>query len=188
MTIFSRIRNVAFIMATAGLLLAPVQNVMARQPTKILDVSLQQNGVLAGQVVNTQGVGQANAKLVVRAQDGRVIPCQTDKTGKFVAQLNSGGTYSATYGEGTVLFRAWTNQTAPPVASKGVVLVSNSTTVAGQSCGCGQTSCNSCNSCNSCSGGGCGGGFGGCNSTLLIFGGIAVAGLAVGIAAHDNGS
>ncbi len=129
---------------------------------KVVDVALMSEGVLQGQLVNQSGIAQANKAVTIRSSTGIVARARTDANGQFSAKLPRGDMYAVHYGQNSVTFRAWAHKTAPPAAGNGVLLVSTGQpTVLGQGRG---------------SGG------------LLLFGGIAAAGLAVGISEGTDGS
>lgn len=90
---------------------------------KIIDVSLTNGGVLQGQVVNGQGVVQANTSVVVQQGKDTVATATTNKDGEFAVQGLKGGVYVVSSNGAAGVVRAWAPETAPPSAVKGVLLV-----------------------------------------------------------------
>ncbi|GEM_PF-595374 len=106
----------------------------AAQPAKpvIVDVTLQEGGVLFGQVVNPQGTPMANT--AVRISDGRqeLGVAKTNKDGYFAFKGLKGGLYQMNAANGSGMYRLWVARTAPPSAQKGALLVSGQDLARGQ--------------------------------------------------------
>ena len=90
------------------------------------DVSLAAHGLLVGQVVDQQGVGIPNARVLVRQQDRDLVGTATDKSGRFAVSGLRSGTYQLLAANGQSTVRVWTANTAPPVAKPSVMIVSGS--------------------------------------------------------------
>lgn len=98
----------------------------------VRDVELGSGGTLSGQVVNQDGKPQANAHLSI-VQDGRLVgKVQADAQGRFAATGLRGGTYQISTGQQQLTCRCWAPRTAPPAASKSVLLVSDGAVQRGQ--------------------------------------------------------
>ncbi|NMC21949.1 MAG: carboxypeptidase regulatory-like domain-containing protein [Thermogutta sp.] len=106
----------------------------AASPAKpvIVDVALQGDGVLLGQVVNPQGAPLAGA--AVRINDGKqqLGTAKTNQDGYFAFQGLKGGLYQVNAANGSGMFRLWAARTAPPSAQKGALLVSGQDLARGQ--------------------------------------------------------
>lgn len=98
----------------------------------IVDVALQEDGVLLGQVVNTQGAPVADT--AVRISDGKqhLGTAKTNKDGYFAFKGLKGGLYQVNASNGSGMFRLWAARTAPPSAQKGALLVSGQDLARGQ--------------------------------------------------------
>ena len=124
-------------------------------PTKIAkvrDIALSQGNVLTGQVVDSLGNRLANLPVTVQ-RNGQAMQLVTDAAGRFRATGLPGGVYTVSAAGNRSVCRVWSNQTAPPVASKGLLLVGNDAVVRGQcnngcgpatGCGPGYSSCDPC--------------------------------------------
>lgn len=98
----------------------------------IVDVALQEDGVLLGQVVNPQGAPVADT--AVRISDGKqqLGTAKTNKDGYFAFKGLKGGLYQVNASNGSGMFRLWAARTAPPSAQKGALLVSGQDLARGQ--------------------------------------------------------
>lgn len=108
----------------------------AIQPTpapKIVDVALQQDGSLRGQVVDAQG--QAVAKSTVAlVQHGKLLRAvEADAEGRYGFKGMDGGVYQLITDKGQSVCRVWTANTAPPAAGKQVLVVNDGTVLRGKS-------------------------------------------------------
>lgn len=97
----------------------------ARHQTPIVDVSLTQDSLLRGQVVNGEGTPKASTQVTLASSDGIVARGVTDEQGIFALKVDKGGIYSLSDGESSALVRAWTSQAAPPSANSGILMVSD---------------------------------------------------------------
>ncbi|MCA9230062.1 MAG: carboxypeptidase regulatory-like domain-containing protein [Planctomycetales bacterium] len=99
----------------------------------VVDVALQPNGQLFGQLVDSQGRPQSATE--VQLTDGqKQWRTETDQQGRFQLTGLSGATYSVKAGEQTQLMRAWSAGTAPPSAKSGLLFVQNNDVVLAQHC------------------------------------------------------
>lgn len=94
----------------------------AVQPT-VIDVALGEHGVMAGQVVDAQGVGLAEQQVVLLQGNWEIGRATTDAEGYFRLEGVRGGVYQLVAGDSTVVMRAWAPGTEPPVAQRGVLMV-----------------------------------------------------------------
>jgi hypothetical protein len=106
------------------------QTAQAARPI-IRDVALQPGGVLNGQVLNEQAVGQGQAKIAVVYRGQPLTVTETDNNGRFVLAGLEPGVYELHLAEGGGAFRVWAPRTAPPAAEQGVLLVQDSRVVRG---------------------------------------------------------
>ncbi len=102
------------------------------QTLRVADIALGQGGVLRGQVVDPQGIGQAGLLVSVQRQGQKVTQLKTDQDGKFVVSGLSGGTYLVSTDGAAGPVRAWAPHTAPPSAANGLLLVPGTQTVRGR--------------------------------------------------------
>jgi len=109
----------------------PAQHVV--QAMRVVDVELQQGGLLHGQLVDKQGKALATADVVL-ASGRSQWRTKTDQQGRFqVAGLN-GNTYRIAVGQQVQLVRAWSTGTAPPKTVAGLLVVQDNGVVLGQHC------------------------------------------------------
>jgi Carboxypeptidase regulatory-like domain len=105
----------------------------AVQPTVgATDVALRPGGLLVGQVVDRQGVPQANATVSIQYGPHEVVRTTTDQNGTFAAQGLRGGQYQLVTHEGASACRLWAANTAPPAARPAALVVSGNRVVRGQ--------------------------------------------------------
>lgn len=129
MRMFSRLM---FWLAAISLVVPQVRVVSAAdvQPTAgrqmvIVDVSLTQNNLLRGQVVNGQGAPKAKSEVTLASGGALVARGVTNEQGHFALKVEKGGIYALSEGETAALVRVWTSQAAPPSANHGVLMVSD---------------------------------------------------------------
>ncbi len=175
-------QQAAAMLACVGMLLP--HSVLASAPATTFsqqDIALREGGLLVGQVVDAQGAAIASSEVSVLFGDAEVVRTKTDKNGVFAAKGLRGGEYRVITAGGQVAYRLWAPQTAPPAASKGVLIVSGDQVINGQ--------CNTCppgyGGCNSCppSGGGLVGWIK--SHPLLVASGVAAA-IAIPLAVADD--
>jgi hypothetical protein len=125
------------ILAVAGCCLP--QPLFAAAPASgtptVVDVKLQDGGVLYGQVVDSQGAPRANLPVAVLAADQQVAASKTGSDGTFAFRGLRGGVYQVTTPEGYGVCRVWAPLTAPPNAQNGVMLVAGQGLVRAQGLG-----------------------------------------------------
>ena len=111
------------------------ENVTARrQAEAVRDLALGAGGLLQGQVVNKDGLPERDATVSVLRDGETVATAKTDAEGAFAVAGMSGGVFAITSGKASGIVRAWSHGTAPPAASRGVLLVPSDLTARGQSC------------------------------------------------------
>ena len=131
----------AFVMLTGFSLILP-DSVMAGQApaseetrkssAKIRDVSLNQDGVLSGYLLDTQGKPEAAAPVAIHQGRRQIALTKTNAKGLFEVKGLKGGVYQVTSQKGSSAFRVWKNGTAPKQASKLALLVTNQNIVRAQ--------------------------------------------------------
>ena len=92
------------------------------QPS-ISDVALQENGVLKGQILNTDGIPQSNSQVVMVKEGKLLATAMTDTHGEFAVAGVSPGVYQIESPEAGGVYRVWAQRTAPPAAKHGVLMV-----------------------------------------------------------------
>ena len=104
----------------------------ANASLRLNDVSLGENGRLAGLVVN--GAGQVLADVAVTVkQNGRDLgQTKSDAQGQFQIEGVHGGLCQVETSETTSVFRCWTAKAAPPAAATEVLVVSDARVARGQ--------------------------------------------------------
>jgi hypothetical protein len=118
-------------------MLAP-QPILAQQPVpaatmvEAQDVALREGGLLVGQVLNREGLAQANVPVVVHMGEHEIVRSTTDQNGVFVAQGLRGGQYTIASEQGYRVCRLWAPGTAPPSAEVNAVIVQEEAVVRGQ--------------------------------------------------------
>ncbi len=133
-------RTVNVVVLACSISLMPLQQLLAANPFAgtddvqavsmtgpvVRDVALGPNGVMKGQVVDAQGTPCANApvRLIRSGAVGEpAISCRTDADGRFQVAGVSGGVYRVETTAGTMIYRAWAPNTAPPSAIQEVLVV-----------------------------------------------------------------
>jgi hypothetical protein len=107
---------------------------LAGSPSKTgpTDVKLTQKDVLVGQVLDVQGKVVAGKPVVVQYQNHLVAAPTTDKNGYFALKGVQPGVYRIASMKGVGDYRVWTEQTAPPNAASGALLVEGKEVIRGQ--------------------------------------------------------
>lgn len=108
---------------------------LAAPATPILDIAMQEGGLLQGQVVDLQNQPRANVPVALVAGEKQLAVGRTNANGYFAFQGVRGGVYQLATPEGFAVYRVWTAQTAPPSAQPAALLVTGNGTVRGQCCG-----------------------------------------------------
>jgi hypothetical protein len=99
----------------------------------IQDVSLGEQGELAGFVLDGQGKAVSESKVVVRSGRKTVAETTTDKAGRFEVSGLHGGVYQIEHSDGASVFRVWKKGTAPKNARSRALLVVGKPVIRGQS-------------------------------------------------------
>ena len=89
---------------------------------QILDVVLFPGNRLAGEVVDSSGLPQPNADVVVSLGRHEINRGMTNQSGKFLIEVPRGGVYLVTAGGSAKVVRTWTATVAPPVSKDHVTL------------------------------------------------------------------
>ncbi|MBM3999912.1 MAG: carboxypeptidase regulatory-like domain-containing protein [Planctomycetes bacterium] len=138
MNIARLFRGAAAALATCGLLVpsprvsTATDAASTRQAVVVSDVALQDAGVLHGQVVNGQGAPMRGVSVVIETRGQVVATAATDEQGFFRAAGLRGGTYVVRSGGYVGGHRLWATHTAPPSATRGLLVVASSDATNGQ--------------------------------------------------------
>lgn len=120
-------------LATVGFCLPPSLLAADRLPASVVvDVALQEGGVLMGQVVDPQGVPLKNVPVLLRNQKQEITVIKTGPDGYFSMRGLRGGTYQLTAARGHGVYRLWVPGTAPPAARHGALIVAGNDLARGQ--------------------------------------------------------
>ncbi len=123
----------AALLTAAGLCMTQLaQADDAGQAPPIVDVKLQQGGILLGQVVTPQNAPVTEQAVTLRSRERDLATGKTDKNGYFAFAGLHNGVYQLTTADGQGTFRVWTQEIAPPAAQPGALIVSGDETVRGQ--------------------------------------------------------
>jgi hypothetical protein len=87
---------------------------------------------MAGQFVDAQGQPKQNQLLVVKRHNGELRQTKTDAQGRFVIEGMSGGLCQIASTESAVVCRCWTANSAPPSATRELLIVSGEGVQRGQ--------------------------------------------------------
>jgi hypothetical protein len=165
---FRIIQGAAVALACMGMFVG--QLARAAQPL-VTDVALARGGVLAGKIVDRQGAPQAGQTIRVIHQGQVIGTAQTDTRGEFAIADLRGGVYQVETEQGAGVYRLWADQTAPPAANDGVLVVHGDDAVRG-------------NACNPCGSGG--GGLLGVLANPWVLAAIVAAAIAIPLALDDD--
>ena len=107
---------------------------LAASPMKTgpTDVKLTKTGALVGQVLDVQGKAVVGKPVAVQYQNKLVAAPTTDKNGYFALQGVRPGVYRIASMKGVADYRVWTEQTAPPKAAAGALLIEGKEVIRGQ--------------------------------------------------------
>lgn len=130
------------VVATAAVnLLLPQLSLQAASPAATssstagipVDVALETDGRLAGQVLDGEGRPLANEPVAVQSINGQTkLQTTTDAQGRFLVDSISAGTFRILSRNGCTICRCWTSKAAPPSAKKEVLIVSSNQIERGQ--------------------------------------------------------
>jgi hypothetical protein len=113
-----------------GAMGAEARPIAARE--RIGDVALDRSGALRGTLVTAGGQPQCDARLEVRRAGHLVAAATTGSAGQFVVPDLPPGVYQLTTERSATLWRAWSNQAAPPSARSAALLVDEPVVIRGQ--------------------------------------------------------
>jgi hypothetical protein len=114
------------LMVFAGNSFNAVRAADSAQKIIIMDVALNDEGTLQGQVVDLQNRGQSGIPLVFRSQNRDVVQTVSADNGQFAVKNLNGGVYNISTANGDNTFRFWAPRTAPPnAANRAIVYVQN---------------------------------------------------------------
>ena len=117
----------AVVLAAVGMLMpswARAEVLTSTQQTApaVLDVSLN-NGAMVGQVLDAQGA-PIKGEAVSISKDGRkVAQVKTDELGRYSVNGLNAGVYQVATSEGVANYRVWGENTAPPSAQAGALMI-----------------------------------------------------------------
>lgn len=100
----------------------------------VSDVALMPGGVLAGQVVDAAGQPLAGEAIVVQQSDREPVSIRSDERGQFRLSGMNAGLCRIEYGESVLACRCWSPRTAPPAATKELLLITGDPVERGQCC------------------------------------------------------
>lgn len=109
----------------------PQSTPMPAKPA-IVDVTLQEGGVLLGTLVDPQHRPIGGAKVTLRRDGAEVGSTETAQNGQFQFAQLTGGLYQVETPHGSGLFRLWAPNTAPPHARPGILMIASPDVVRGQ--------------------------------------------------------
>lgn len=90
----------------------------------IIDISLQQGDLLHGQLLDAQGIPEANSPVVLTQEGRPIADARTDADGTFRVAGVRAGVYELATVHGRGVYRLWAPDTAPPSAQQGVLMYS----------------------------------------------------------------
>ncbi|MEX0679144.1 MAG: carboxypeptidase-like regulatory domain-containing protein [Pirellulales bacterium] len=142
MNVVKSFRHTIVILAALGTLMpqaafaapppGPVSGPNAPQPSLVLDVALDDGGILRGQVVDSQGTLLPRIPVDVRQQRQHIATTLTDSNGRFEFGGLSGGVYQIETAQSYATCRLWSPRTAPPTAQQAAMIVAGGNVVRGQ--------------------------------------------------------
>ena len=105
----------------------------AQGPAHVVDIALADGGALVGRLVNAQGVAQSGVEVIIsQPQAATAFAATTNDDGWFVVRDLRGGVYQLQTDQASCVCRAWADETAPPSAQRGILLVNDPNVIAGQ--------------------------------------------------------
>jgi hypothetical protein len=140
MKVLRSIRSIMVGAACIGMLL-PVQTLSAAgsdkglptSPSVVADVSLTAAGGLRGGLRNAEGQPLPNSEIrFVHGTTGRDFRTASDQDGRFVFDELPSGLYRVEASGSSFACRCWAPNTAPPVASKELLVIADGRVTRGQ--------------------------------------------------------
>lgn len=125
-------RGIIVGLAALGMCLPGIAFAAAPEAPAIVDVKLQDGGVLAGVAVNGQGAPVAGLPVSLQASGQELAVGATNADGAFAFRGLNQGVYQVAAGNNVGTFRVWTVQTAPPAAQQAALVVVGDGVVRGQ--------------------------------------------------------
>jgi hypothetical protein len=104
-------------------------------PVHSVDIALGKGGILAGQVVNTEGHPLIGETVVLKSNGKEIARSQSGKDGSFQVRSLKGGTVEVDAVGVAGNCRLWAPGTAPPAAQKGLLVVAEGDVIRGQHMG-----------------------------------------------------
>src|SRR4051812_29367306 len=128
------VKNVVVTLATLGILFPQLQvlgddqnhaakPVVKISPNSVLDLKLNQDGVLTGRTINHEAVAATGVKVVVKQGDSEIAQSVTDDEGNFAVKGLKAGVYQVGSGATVGVYRVWSEKTAPPSAMPHCLLI-----------------------------------------------------------------
>lgn len=96
---------------------------MLANAASVRDIALQSDNTLHGQVVDSEGMSQANYEVWITRDDGPSLHTRTDASGRFSAKELVPGQYRIETAAGGGKFRLWAPKSAPTDAASNVLLI-----------------------------------------------------------------
>jgi hypothetical protein len=110
----------------------PQKSEKSRKDVTVLDIQLDADGVLRGEVFNAKKQAVGNAVVLVRASRKDVVRVRTTDKGTFEIRDLKPGVYYIIAGTGHGVYRVWAAKSAPPKSHKLVRIVSDRTLIRAQ--------------------------------------------------------
>jgi hypothetical protein len=140
MKVTNFLRSVVVATAVCGMLLphtamsyaAENAQSIAAQNAVVRDVALGNGGVMRGQVVDRDGMAREGAIVTIESKGVQVAEARTNAEGLFAVAGLKGGIYAISSDSSSGVVRAWSNDSAPPAAAQGILLVPHDITVRGK--------------------------------------------------------
>lgn len=119
-------------LSNAGGSIAPAKMFASKSLPMALDVALDRNHSLSGEVRDAQGRLQLDTDVVLWQGNDMLQRTRTDQRGRFQFSKLRGGEYRIATPDTTIACRAWVASLAPPNARKSLLVVANMYSVRGQ--------------------------------------------------------
>jgi hypothetical protein len=136
MKFLHRLRFIALLLACLSMLI-PKTCLGATPPatnlkSPITDISLQEGRTLRGQVLDSDGIPQADIPVTVSYQSNSVAETSTNRQGEFTVTGLRGGVHLVTTSQGVAACRFWAPETSPPNAKTHLLVIGEQMVVRGQ--------------------------------------------------------